>query len=87
MDSDSGCVSEVYVLCIRLSGMLNTAGNDSLSHRNANYAAEAFMLSLRGELSSSIRAAYISLSCCAIAAAFSFAILCNFILGGSKMGE
>ena len=88
MDADSGCVSEVYVLCRRLLGMLNTARNDSLSHRDANWAAnwaaEALMLPLRGELSSSFRAVYILSSYCAIAAAFSFAILCNFILGGSK---
>ena len=32
------------------------------------------------------RVAYILLSYCAIAAAFFFKSLCNFILGGSKMG-
>ena len=66
--------------------MLNTAGKDSLSHRDANWAAEALMLSLRGESSSVSRVAYILLSYCVIAAAFSVTICCNFILGGSKMG-
>ena len=86
MDSGSGFVSEMGVLCIRFSGMLNTTGNDSLLHRDANYAAEALMLLLRGRSSSSTKAAYMSLSYCAIDAAFAFASLCNFILGESKMG-
>ena len=52
----------------RDSGMSNTAGNNSLSHRDANCAAEAFMLLLRGRSSSSTKTAYMSLSYCAIAA-------------------
>ena len=85
MDAGSGCVIEVYVFWIELSGMLNAAGNDSLSHRDANCAAEALMLSLRGRSSSSNKAAYMSLSYCAIAAAFAVASLCSFILGESKI--
>ena len=43
MDAGSSCVIEVYyVLWIRFSG-INTAGNDSLSHRDANCATEAFI--------------------------------------------
>ena len=86
MDADSGCAREVYVLCVILSGMLTTAENDSLSHRDATWATEALILLLRGKSSSSTREAYILSSYCAIAAAFSFAILCNLILGGSQMG-
>ena len=66
--------------------MLDTARNDSLSHRDANCAADALMLLLRGRSSSSNKVAHISSSNCAIAAAFAFSSCWSLILGGSKMG-
>ena len=66
--------------------MLGAAGNDSLSHRDANCAADALMLLLRGRSSSSNRVAHISSSNCAIAAAFAFARRWSLISSGSKMG-
>ena len=68
--------------------MLDMAGKDSSSHRDANRAADALMLSLRGRLlSSSNRAVRSSLSNCAKATAFSFARCWSLISGGSKMGQ
>ena len=80
------CVIVLRVVCSELSGMLDTAGNDSSSHRDANCAADALMLLLRGRSSSSNRVAHSSLSNCAIAADFAFARRWSLISGGSKMG-
>ena len=66
--------------------MLDRTGNDSLSHRDVNCAAEALILLLRGTSSSSNRVAHSSSSNCAIAAAFAFARRWSLISCGSKNG-